>query len=73
MHPVFSINGQHVAWLMDDYVYNTNGHPIGYASGSGIFSLKNAAYIGQIESGESFIFRGSLAALGKEEGERSQS
>lgn len=60
MHPVFSLDGRHVAWLFDNYVYNTKGRPIGFTSGEGIFSLSNAGYIGQLESGENFIWRGYL-------------
>lgn len=57
MHPVFSIYGKHVAWLFNEFVYNTNGYPIGYLSGNSIFSTKNSQYIGQLESGDYFTWR----------------
>ena len=50
MHPVFSQGGKHIAWLSGAYVYNTNGHPIGYTSQKTIYSFKSK-YIGQLEPG----------------------
>lgn len=57
MQPVFSTDGQQVAWISGGYVYDTSGKAIAYTSESGIYSLKSAEYIGQMESGEAFIWR----------------
>lgn len=57
MHPVFSLNGQHVAWLFDNFMYNIAGKPIAYASGSGLYAINSAEYIGQLESGEYYTWR----------------
>lgn len=57
MQPVFSTDGKQVAWTSGGYVYDTSGKAIAYTSGSGIYSLKSAEYIGQLESGEAFIWR----------------
>jgi len=57
MQPVFSTDGKQVGWISGGYVYDTNGQTIAYTSDSGIYSLKSAKYIGQIESGEAFIWR----------------
>lgn len=55
MKPVFNIHGGPIAWLNDGFVYNIGGSPIGYTSGNSIFAF-NAQYIGQLESGDNFIW-----------------
>ncbi|WP_110955982.1 4-fold beta flower protein [Anaerosinus massiliensis] len=57
MQPVFSTNGQHVAWINGNYVYDVSGNAIAYTSDDGIYALNSAKYIGQIENGEAFIWR----------------
>lgn len=56
MKPVFSENGQHVAWLLDNFIYNKNGQAIAFVSNGGIFSSESG-YIGQLEDGEALTWR----------------
>lgn len=57
MQPVFSENGQHVAWLIGNFVYDKGGYPIAFVSNGGLYS-SSSGYIGQIfNNGEAFTWR----------------
>ena len=57
MQPVFSLNGQHVAWLIGNFVYDKVGQPIAFVSGGGLY-FSSEGNIGQIfKNGEAFTWR----------------